>query len=162
MLNNPGSTTVSLERQKDSGFCCLHGKACHRVSFLISLWHWSALSVLLLFSHSVVSNSLQLHSLQHARLPCPLHLLELAQIHGHWVGDAIRLSRLLLSPSPPAFNLLAVQGTLKSLLQHYSSKASVHWLSFLYGPKFTSMHDCWKNHSFDYTDLFQQCDISAF
>ena len=28
-----------------------------------------------------------------------------------------------------AWNLLAVQGTLKNLLQHHSSKASIHWLS---------------------------------
>ena len=28
-------------------------------------------------------------------------------------------------------------------------------LSFLYGPTFTSIHDYWKNHSFDYTDLCQ-------
>ena len=41
-------------------------------------------------------------------------------------------------------DLLAVQGTLKSL-QHHSSKASV--LSFLYGPTLTSIHDHWKNHS---------------
>ena len=26
-------------------------------------------------------------------------------------------------------------------------------LSFLYGPTLTSIHDCWKNHSFDKTDL---------
>ena len=26
-------------------------------------------------------------------------------------------------------------------------------LSFLYGPIFTSIHDYWKNHSFDYTDF---------
>ena len=38
------------------------------------------------------------------------------------------------------FDLLAVQGTLKSLLQYYSSKASMV-LSFLYGPTFTSIHD---------------------
>ena len=48
------------------------------------------------------------------------------------------------------FNLLAVQGTLKSLLQHHSSKASVNpAVSFLYGPTLTSVHDYWKNHSFD-------------
>ena len=35
------------------------------------------------------------------------------------------------------FGLLAVQGTLKSLLQHHSSKASILWLSLLYGPTFT-------------------------
>ena len=43
-------------------------------------------------------------------------------------------------------DLLAVQGTLKSLLQHHSSKASV---SFLYSPTQSSIHDYWKNHSFD-------------
>ena len=31
-------------------------------------------------------------------------------------------------------DLLAVQGTLKSLLQHQNSKASVLWLSYLFGP----------------------------
>ena len=46
-------------------------------------------------------------------------------------------------------DLLAVQGTLKSLLQHHSSKASILMLSFLYGPTLTSIHDYWKNHSFD-------------
>ena len=51
--------------------------------------------------------------------------------------------------------LLAVQGTLKSLLQHYSSKASINSsvLSFLYSPTLTSTHDYWKNHSLDLTDL---------
>ena len=33
------------------------------------------------------------------------HLPELAQIHVHWVGDAIQPSHPLSSPSPPAFNL---------------------------------------------------------
>ena len=93
----------------------------------------------------------------------PVHhqLLELAQIHVHWVGDAIQPSHPLSSPSL-AFNLsqhqglfkwvsslhqvakvlefqlqhksfqwtfktdlLAVPGTVKSLLQHHSSKASI-------------------------------------
>ena len=44
-------------------------------------------------------------------------------------------------------DLLAVQGTLKSLLQYHSSKALA--LSFLYSPTLTSIHDYWKNHSFD-------------
>ena len=47
------------------------------------------------------------------------------------------------------FDLIAVQETLKSFLQHHSSKESVHQLSFLYGPTLTSIHDYWKNHSFD-------------
>ena len=45
-------------------------------------------------------------------------------------------------------DLLAVQGTLKSLLQHHSSKASIFSaLSFLYSPTLTSIHDHWRNHS---------------
>ena len=35
-------------------------------------------------------------------------------------------------------------------------------LSFLYGPTLTSVHDSWKNHSFDYMDLCQQSNGSAF
>ena len=38
---------------------------------------------------------------------------------------------------------------LKSLLQHHSSKASVLWHSAFYSPALTSIHDYWKNHSFD-------------
>ena len=34
-------------------------------------------------------------------------------------------------------------------------------LSLLYGPTLTSLHDYWKNHSFDYMDLCWQSDISA-
>ena len=35
-------------------------------------------------------------------------------------------------------------------------------LSLLDGLTFTSVHDYWKNNSFNYTDLCQQSDISAF
>ena len=35
-------------------------------------------------------------------------------------------------------------------------------LSFLYGPTLTAIFDHWKNHSFDYTDLCQQNNASAF
>ena len=48
-------------------------------------------------------------------------------------------------------DLLAVQGTLKSLLQHHSSKASVlrHSAFFIVQLSHTSIHDHWKNHSLD-------------
>ena len=47
-------------------------------------------------------------------------------------------------------DLLGVLGTLKSLLQHHSFKSiSSLVLSFLYIPTLTSLHDYWKNHSFD-------------
>ena len=101
-------------------------------------------------------------------LPAHHQLLEFAQTHVHWVGDAIQPSHPLSSPSPPfnlshhqglfqwvsshqvvkdlefqlqhqsfqsifradsfkmnCLDLLAVQGALKSLLQHHSSKASI-------------------------------------
>ena len=35
-------------------------------------------------------------------------------------------------------------------------------LSLLYGPTLTSVHDYWKNHNFDYMDLCQQSDVSAW
>ena len=47
-------------------------------------------------------------------------------------------------------DLLAVQGTLESLLQHHSSKATILQCSaFCYSPNLTSIHENWKNHSFD-------------
>ena len=43
------------------------------------------------------------------------------------------------------FDLLALQGTFKSLLQHHSLKASILWCSaFFYSPTLTSIHDHWK------------------
>ena len=51
-------------------------------------------------------------------------------------------------------DLLAVQGILKSLLQHHSSKASIlPVFSFVYSPTITSIHDYCKNHSFDYQNF---------
>ena len=126
-------------------------------------------SCCLVTSHVQLSVTLQTAAHQN---PVFHYLLEFAQIHVHWVGDAIQPFHLLLPPSPFAlnlfqleslfqlvgnrwpnywsfsfsislsneysrlisfridwFDLLAVQGTLKSLLQHHSSKASILWLS---------------------------------
>ena len=44
---------------------------------------------------------------------------------------------------------LAVQGTLKSFLQHHSSKTSILWCSAFFTVQLTSIHDHWKNHSLD-------------
>ena len=46
-------------------------------------------------------------------------------------------------------DLLAVQGTLKSLLQHHSSKASILRHSALFTVQLSSIYDHWKNHSLD-------------
>ena len=46
-------------------------------------------------------------------------------------------------------DLLAVQGTLKSLLQHHSSKASILQRSAFFTVQLSSIHDHWKNHGLD-------------
>ena len=47
------------------------------------------------------------------------------------------------------FDLLAVQGTLESLVQHHSFESiSSSVLRPRYAPTLTSVHDYWKNHSF--------------
>ena len=58
--------------------------------------------LLLLFSCSVVSDSLRPHVLH--------HIPEFTQTHVHWVGDDIQPSHLLSFPFPPAFNLSQHQG----------------------------------------------------
>ena len=60
------------------------------------------------------------------------------------------------------FDLLAVQGTLKSLLQHHSSKTSILWRSAFFTVHLTPIHDYWKNHSFDQMDLCWQSNVFAF
>ena len=127
--------------------------------------------LLLLFSGSVMSDSLQPHGLQHARLPCPSLSPRICSNSCPLSGWCHQPSHTLSSPSP-AFNLsqhqvfsnelalhirwpkywsfsfsispsneylgvisfrndwldlLAVQGILKGLLQHYSSKVSIFW-----------------------------------
>ena len=52
--------------------------------------------------------------------PVLLHFPEFAQLHVHWVGDAIQPSYPLSSPSPPALNLSQHQG----LFQHTISPIS--------------------------------------
>ena len=126
-------------------------------------------------SHSVMSDSLWPHGLQHSRLPCPsptpgaysnsyplsqwchLTISSFAVPFSSWpsIFPSIRVFsnnlvpcirwpkycsfRFSISPSSEYsglisfgiywFDLLAVWGTLKSLLQHYSSKVSLLWCS---------------------------------
>ena len=127
----------------------------------------------MLFSHSVVSDSLRPHELQHARPPCPSPT---PGVHPNscpstqWCHPAVSSSVVPFSSCPQSFpasgsfpmsqffasggqstgvsasasvlpvniqdwfplwwfDLLAVQGTLKSRLQDHSSKASILWCS---------------------------------
>ena len=59
------------------------------------------------------------------------------------------------------FVLLAVQGTQESTpAPQFESIRSVA-SSPLYGPTLTSIHDYWKNYSFDYTNLCLQSDAKT-
>ena len=62
------------------------------------------------------------------------------------------------------FDFLAVQGTLKSLLQHHSLKASIlqHSAFFMVQLSHPYMTNYQRKNSFDYPDLCQQSDVSAF
>ena len=60
------------------------------------------------------------------------------------------------------FDLLAVQGTLKSLRRHHNLKALVLWRSAFFMVQLSYLHDCWENHNFDYMDFCWQSDVSAF
>ena len=58
-------------------------------------------------------------------------------------------------------DLLAVQGILKSLLHTTVQKHQFFSTQPSFGPTLTSLHEYWKNHSSDYTDLYQQSDVFA-
>ena len=61
------------------------------------------------------------------------------------------------------FELLAVQGTLNSLLQHHSAKVSILWCSAFFMVRLSHLYmTTGKNHSFIYMGLCWQGDVSAF
>ena len=60
----------------------------------------------------------------------------------------------MISFSTDWFDLLAVQGTLKSLLQHLSSKVLIPWCSVSLRSSSHIHPDYWKNHSFDKMELY--------
>ena len=68
----------------------------------------------------------------------------------------------LISLRTDWFDFLAVQETLKSLLQYHNSKASVLQHSAFFMVQLSNPHDYWKNHNFDYMDLCWQSDVFVF
>ena len=61
------------------------------------------------------------------------------------------------------FDLLAVQGTPKSLLQHHSSKASILHCSVFFMVQLSHLYTTTgKDHSRDYMDLCWQSDVFGF
>ena len=68
------------------------------------------LTVLMLFSLPVISNSLWPHGLKHAGFPVPHHLPKCAQVHVHCISNAIQPSHPLTPSSPSALNLSQHEG----------------------------------------------------
>ena len=167
-----------------------------------------ALVLLVQFSHSVVSDSLWPHGLQHARFPCPSPTLGAYSDScpsSRWCHSTISSSvipfssRLQSFPASGSFQMSQVFASggqsMEFQLQHQSfqwifrtdflwdglvgspcsprdsqessptpqfKSISSSVLSFLCSPTLTSLHDYWKNHTFDYTDLCWQSNVSAF
>jgi len=69
--------------------------------WIMKMWYICIMEYSVWFSHSVMSNSLWPHELQHARPPCPSSTSRVHSAHVHRVGDAIQQSHPLLSPSLP-------------------------------------------------------------
>ena len=160
--------------------------------------------LLLLFSRSVMSDSLQSHRLQHTRLcpsptpraysnSCPLSpcchptispsvvpfssCLQSFPASGsfpmsQFFASGGQSTRVSASASVLPVNIqgwfsLGLTGLIslmsKGLWRVFSSttfrKCQFFGAQPLYGPALTSIHDYWKNHSFDYTDLCQQSDV---
>ena len=156
-----------------------------------------------------MSNSLQTHEIQYARLPCPslfqsllrLMLIELMIPPNHlalcchlmlllsifpsiwvffqWIGCSQQVVKVLELQLQHSLNIpMNIQGWfplgltgLISLLSEGLSRVffgttvqKFNSLAFrlLYGSTLTSIHDYWKNDSFDYTNLCQQSDASPF
>ena len=158
------------------------------------------------FSHSVMSDFLQPHGLQHSRPPClsPTprvypNSCPLSQwCHPTISSSVIPFSSCLLFFSPSGSFKMSWLFTSGGHSNGASDSASVLWifgvdfmynwlvwfpcspkdsqesfptpqfksinalmLSLLYGPSLTFIHDYWKNHSFDKTNLCCQSSVSA-
>ena len=174
---------VGKPRSCSGGQGCAHFSSVRPLSHIhLSATPWSAIHQA---SLSIINTQslLTLMSIKSVMLPHPVvpfsFCLQPIQVSGSFLmsqfftlgGQSIRVS-CSISPSKDYsrmisfkidwFDVLAVQGTLKSLLQHHSSKHQLFSAQLFHGPTLTSKHDYWKNHSFDKMDLCRQSNVFAF
>ena len=85
-------------------------------------------------------------------------LLKLISIESVMPSNHLILCRPLLLPSSifPSIRVFSNESALPIRWPKYWS------FSFLYSPTLTCIHDYWKNHSPDWTDLCWQSNVSAF
>ena len=111
------------------------------------------------FSSSVMSDSLRPHGLQYARPPypsptpgvysnsCPLSLWCHPTISSSVVPFSFHLQSFpegLIFFRMDWLDLLAVQGTVKNLLQHHNLKASILWCSAFFMVQLLHLYMTWK------------------
>ena len=160
------------------------------------------------FSRSVMSNVLQPHGLQHARLPCPSPTPGACSNScpsSQWCyltisSSVVPFSSCLQSfPASGSFLWVSSSHQVAKILELQLQHQFFHWifrtdfvydwkvwspysprdsqesspapqfkrinsltLSLLYCPTLQSIHVHWRNHSFYYTDLCWQSNVSAF
>ena len=163
---------------------------------------------MLLFSRSVVPDSLWPHGLQHTRISCPSPTPRSCSNScplSSWCHPNISSSVVSFSSCPQSFSgsgafpmswfftsvsqsigvtvsglvlpmnilgwfSLELPGLVSLLSMGLSiifssttvQKHQFFGLSLLYGPTFKSIHDHWKNRSFDFTDSCWQSTVSTF
>ena len=146
----------------------------------------------LLFSHSVVSDSVRPHGLQRIRLPCPSQsprvcisssVIPFSCLLSFPASGSFPVSQLFVSGGqsigasalasvPPIIiqswfplgltGLISLQSNGEFSPAPQFESVSSSAVSLLHGPTLISIHDYWQNHSFDYMNLCWQRDVSAF
>ena len=128
--------------------------ACQASLFFTISWSWLRLMSFESIRPSAISFSV-------AYFSCPQSFPTSGSFPISWLfpsgGQSIQASASVLSMNTQGwfplgltvFFLLAVPGTLKSLLQQHSLKASVFRYSAFFMVLISSIHDYWKNHSSD-------------
>ena len=117
------------------------------------------------------------HAIQpsHPLTPSSPSVLNLSQHQGlsQWVVFSYQMTKILEASASASVLPMSIQGwfpfrltglisLLSKGLSRLFSSTSVwkhQFFSALYGPTLTSVHDYWKNHSFDYTDLCRASDV---
>ena len=139
---------------------------------------WEGSIVTVVQSRSVVSDSLRLHGLQHARFLCPslspgvcsnsCPVSQLFTSCGQSIGasgsaSVLPMKSWLISLKIDWFDQVAVQGTLKNLIQPHNLKASILWCSAIFMVQLSYPYmTIEKNHICDFVDFCRQSDVCGF
>ena len=160
--------------------CCAATQSCLTLCDLMdcSTPGFSVLHCLLEFAQTHVHWVNDVNKLFHPQSPLRPPALNLSKHQGlfQWIGSLHQVAKVLELQHQffqwifrvdffriNWFDLLAVQGTLKSFLQYHKLKASILQCSAFFMVQLPHPHMTTGKHCyFDYTDLCQQSNVSAF